>query len=75
MTRHRAQRLAEIARSRGVRAEAVAPAPSRPGASTPFLYVVKIHTKRSREAVWCYSTTHFFSLLKTLLAYQPETEQ
>lgn len=72
MNRHRAERLAKVALSKGIYARAHGSAPSRPGASTPSLYFVMLVIPEQTLPAWCYNTKSFFSTLRYALNYQME---
>jgi hypothetical protein len=70
MSRHRAERLARIAQSKGIYARAHGSAPSRSGASTPWLYFVMLMVPQQPLPAWCYNTRSFFSTLRYALDYK-----
>lgn len=70
MNRHRAERLAKVAQSKGIYARVYGSAPHRPGVSTPWLHCVVLSASWHRLPAWCYNTSHFFSTLRYLLDYR-----
>lgn len=67
MNRHRAERLARIAQSKGIRAVVYSSAPTRPNASTPWLHCIVIITPEINLSAWCYTTSDFFVTLRDVL--------
>lgn len=70
MNRHRAERLARIAQSKGIYARAHGSAPSRPGASTPWLHLVVLRSADQEITAWCYNTKEFIADIREILDYQ-----
>jgi hypothetical protein len=70
MNRHRAERLARIAQSKGITARAHGSAPSRPSASTPWLHVVILKSTDQEVEAWCYNTKECIADIREILDYQ-----